>query len=81
MHVRKEDLPDPGENLEWTVRQRGDEVELRLRSRGLRRRTLASWRTTECHALTPDPETALHQVATQLLASVEPRHRHRLTAA
>lgn len=70
MRVRKTELPEPSEGLEWSVRQRGDAVVLRLRERGLRGRVLATWSTKSLSGLTPDPETALRQVATQLAAHV-----------
>lgn len=80
MRVRRSMLPPPGDGLAWSVRQKGDAVELRLREQGVRRRVLATWSTNESSKLQPDPDTALHQVAAQLAGSVTPRpHRHRMT--
>lgn len=81
MRVKKSMLPPPGDGLAWSVHQKGDAVELRLREQGVLGRVLASWSTDESSKLQPDPDTALHQVAVQLAGSVVPkRHRHRMTS-
>lgn len=63
------DLPAPPEGTAWSLRRRADVVSLRLRTRGLRGRTLASWRTENFSALDPDPEAALRHVASQIAAT------------
>ena len=63
-------LPKPSKGLAWSLRRRGDAVELRLRTRGLRRKVVASWSAESFSQLSPDPATALTEVATQMLSNV-----------
>ncbi|WP_448070573.1 hypothetical protein [Georgenia yuyongxinii] len=62
----KEVLPTPPRGARWCLGRRGDHVTLTLRTRGLRRRVLATWDTQAFSELTPDPVTALREVATQM---------------
>ncbi len=69
MRARKAGLPDAPEGLAWSLRRRGECVQLRLRTRGLWPRVLAEWSTDAFSSLAPDPDTALIEVATQMRAN------------
>ncbi|MFD1505786.1 hypothetical protein FE374_00695 [Georgenia yuyongxinii] len=73
----KEVLPTPPRGTRWSLTRREDDVTLTLRARGPRRRVLATWSTEAFSELTPDPVTALMDVATQVAA----RFDRRLVAA
>lgn len=70
MRLTRRSLPGAPEGLAWTLRQRGDIVALRLRTRGIRRKVVAGWSTESFSSLLPDPTTALMDVATQMADSV-----------
>ncbi|TRW46048.1 hypothetical protein [Georgenia yuyongxinii] len=67
----KDILPTPPPGTRWSLRRRGGHVTLTLRARGVRRRTLATWNTEAFSELTPDPGTALLDVATQMAARLD----------
>ncbi|WP_127128737.1 hypothetical protein [Georgenia sp. SYP-B2076] len=64
-------LPEAPEGFAWSLRRRGDAVELRLRTRGLRREVMAAWSTENFSSLAPNPADALVEVATQMAGNVD----------
>jgi len=66
MRLNKSMLPAPPPGTEWSLRQRGNSVRLRLRTKGFFGNEIGRWSTENLSRLTPDPITALHDVATQM---------------
>lgn len=68
MWLKKDMLPPAPAGTDWSLRQRGDAVQLRLHTKGVFGKEVARWGTEEFSRLTPDPVTALVEVATQMAA-------------
>jgi hypothetical protein len=66
MWLKKSMLPPAPAGTEWSLRQRGDSVLLRLHTKGMFGTEIARWGTDRFSRLTPDPVTALIEVATQM---------------
>ncbi|GAA4288813.1 hypothetical protein [Georgenia daeguensis] len=64
----KDMLPPPPAGTSWSLHRRGDSVQLRLHAKGILGHELARWGTETFSHLTPDPVTALTEVATQMAA-------------
>jgi hypothetical protein len=62
----KDTLPPPPPGTAWSLHRHGDSVQLRLHAKGLLGHELARWGTEDFSRLTPDPVTALTEVATQM---------------
>ncbi|KAE8765154.1 hypothetical protein [Georgenia thermotolerans] len=62
-------LPAAPEGLVWSLRRRGESVQLRLRTRGVWPKVVAAWSTDAFSRLSPDPGTALKEIATQIKAN------------
>lgn len=69
IRVPKKAFPEAPEGLVWSLRRRGDAVQLQLRTRRLRREVVADWSTEAFSTLAPDPVTALTEVATQMASN------------
>ena len=66
MRLSKSMLPAAPPGTEWSLRQRGNKVRLRLRTKGLFKSEIGRWSTEDLARLAPDPITALNDVATQM---------------
>ncbi|MCK6212260.1 hypothetical protein KZX45_17090 [Georgenia sp. EYE_87] len=64
----KDTLPPPPPGTAWSLHRRGDSVQLRLHAKGFLGHEIARWGTEDFSHLTPDPVTALTEVATQIAA-------------
>ena len=71
MRLKKSMLPAPAPGTEWSLRQRGDSVRLRLRTKGLFGTEIGRWSTEAFSRLAPDPVTALTDVATQMVTAAQ----------